>query len=79
MGNSVDEAIVLFVETNLANQKDCVKHQSCDDDAEEDYSQNEQCDLTQIKDNPSDIERNCEHDQTDAQRCEKIDRFTMTL
>lgn len=78
VSDSVDEAVVLFVAPDFADQEDRVQDQSGDDEQEEDNAQYEQGDLPPMQDNPPDVERHRQRDKADAQNDEKIDRFPLT-
>jgi hypothetical protein len=74
MRNCVDETVVLFVSADFSYEKDRVQHDTNDDRHEKDDAEDQQRNLAPIENNPSDVERNRECDQTCAKRNKECDR-----
>ena len=67
VGDRVDERIVLLVAPDLAHEKDGVEHEPADDYEEEDDAENQQQPLAPVEEDPPDIERYREGDETAAE------------
>ena len=55
VGDGIDKAVVLFVPSDFANQKDRVEDEACDNNEKEDDAQHEQRDLAPIEEDPSHV------------------------
>jgi len=69
VGYGVDEAVVLLVAANLADQEDCIPDQAGDQDGEEDNAKHQRHNLAPV-DDPGDIEDKRGRDHA----CTKHDR-----
>jgi len=78
MGDGVDKSVVLFVAADFADKEGCIENQAKDDCQKKNYPQYEERHLSPVKQNPTDIQGNCERNQTSAQCDEERYRFTST-
>jgi hypothetical protein len=76
--DGVDEGVVLLVATDFAYEEGCVEDEPRDDQDEEDDAEDKQRHLAPVEQNPADVERQRERDQTDAEREEEDDRLATT-
>jgi hypothetical protein len=78
MGDGIDKCIVLLVAPDLTNQESGIEDQAKDDEEKEDDPKNKQRHLAPVEDDPTDIERNCQRNETSSKRDEKRNRPTTT-
>jgi hypothetical protein len=71
VGHGVDERIVLLVEPDLANQEGRIKDETGDDGRENETPDEEGNNFSKGKHHPSDIERDCQCHEADAEGDEK--------
>src|SRR5258705_13852147 len=74
MSDSIDKCIVLLVAADLTNQESGIEDQAEDDEDEEDDPKNKQGHLAPVENDPTDIERNCQRNETSSKRDEKRNR-----
>jgi hypothetical protein len=70
----VDEAIVLLAAAKFAYQEAGIHDHAGDNEGEEDNSKEQQYAFAPVQNDPTNVERNGERNQTDAQAKEKDDR-----
>jgi hypothetical protein len=72
VGNSVEEAVLLFVAAHLSNQEDGVQDYAGNDETEKQHAQDKRHDLAPVEDDPTDIEhqrhRSDKHAEGDGKR-----------
>ncbi len=68
VGYRVDEAVLLLVAADFAHQKNCVEDKSDDQKSEEGDADDERGETTPIEDDPAELQRDCDADQTDTER-----------
>jgi hypothetical protein len=78
MSNRVDKSIVLLVAAYLANEEGSVENETSDYQQEKDYAENQQGDFARVEQNPANIQRHSQRDQTSAERYEECYRLTTT-
>src|SRR5205085_1359065 len=66
--DGVYESVVLLIATYLADQKGCVEHNAKDQDHKKHHPEDEQHDFTEVENDPTNVQRNRQRDQTRAQR-----------
>ena len=66
VGDRVDEAIVLLVAANLAQQENRIENQPRRDGAEEDYAQENFDAFAPVEDDPAESDRDCDAGEADA-------------
>src|SRR4029077_6833281 len=74
MRNCVDKTVVLFISVYFPYEKNRVQHDTNDDRHEKDDAEDQLRNLAPIENNPSDVERDCECDQTCTKRNKECDR-----
>src|SRR6516162_2085020 len=74
MRDRVNEAVVLLVTPNLANQKDSIEHQASGDRAEEQYAKEDFDSFAPGEDDPAKAYRRGNRRQADAKDQEENDR-----
>src|SRR5262249_39669486 len=74
--NCIDKTVVLFVSAYFPDEEDCVQHDADDDRHEEDDAEDQLRNLTPVENNPPDVERDCECDQTCTKRNEEGNRLS---
>ena len=79
MGDRIDKTVVLLVAADLANEVDRVEDQPGDDQQKEEDSKDEQRQLSPVKDDPPDIERDGQGDQARTENGKEVDRFSIAL
>jgi hypothetical protein len=67
VGNGVDEAVVLLAAANFTQQKGGVHDHARNDHGKKDHPEEQQHSLAPVEDDPSDIERNRQRHQANAQ------------
>ena len=73
MGNRVDEAVVLLITANFADQKNRVENEAGNDD-EKKYAAEEKFEaFAPVEDDPADVQRERRRNQANAQRDEEVD------
>src|SRR5271169_3449391 len=73
MGDGVQEAVLLLVSPDLADEKDGVYDQPCDQYAEENDAQHERNNLPPMKDDPTDVEYDRQGNETSPEGDEECD------
>ena len=71
VSDGIDERIVLFVATYLADQKSRVQYDAEDQYDKENNAENQQRDFTPVENNPTDIQRHGECDEARTERNEE--------
>jgi hypothetical protein len=74
MRNRVDKTVVLFISAYFSYEKDRVQHDTNDDGHEKNDAEDQLRNLAPIENNPSDVERDRECDQTCTERNKERDR-----
>ena len=69
----VDKAVVLFAAANFAQKEGCIHDHARDDQSKKDDAEEQQHSLAPVKDDPSNIQRDRECDQADAQAEKEYD------
>ena len=78
MGNSVDEAIMLLIAANFADQKNRIENEPGNDD-EKEYAAEEKFEaFAPVEDDPADVQRERRRNQANAQRDEEVDGLLPT-
>ena len=75
VGDGVDEAVVLLVAANFADQKNRIEDEARNDGAKKNDAQKNLDALAPVEDDPAAANRTGERCQANAQREEEIDRF----
>src|SRR5579864_5024233 len=72
--DGVDEAVMLLVAPDFAHKKDGIQDHASDDQRKEDDAEEQQHAFAPVEDDPSDVERDGQGDQTNAQAQKEDDR-----
>ena len=75
MGDRVDEAVVLLVAANFADQKNRIEDQPRDNDQKKYGAEKKLQTFAPVQDDPTDVQHDRRRNQANAQRDEKIDRL----
>ena len=75
MGDGVKEAVLLLVTANFSHQKNCIRHQSRDQQSKQDDAKNKRHHLAPMENNPADVQRDRCRNQARSQHDEKRHRF----
>src|SRR5579859_2294823 len=75
VGYRVDEAVVLLIAANLADQKNCIEDEPGDDGAEKDNAEKDLDAFTPVEDDPSAANGEGKRRQAHAERQEERNRF----
>ena len=75
MGDGVDEAVVLLVAADFADQKNRIEDEAGDDGAKKNDAQKDLDALAPVEDDPAAADRTGQRRQANAQREEKINRL----
>ena len=75
MGDGIEEAVLLLISPDLSDQEDGVDHESRNEQSEKDDAKYEWYDLTPVENDPTDIEYDCQGDETNPQHNKEHDRF----
>lgn len=67
MSDGIQERIMLLVAADLADKKDRIQDEPCDDQRKKYNAKSEQSDLSQIKNDPPNIQRDRQHRQADSE------------
>ena len=78
VSDRVNERIVLFVASYLANEESGVEDDTGDDQEEKDDAKNQQRDFAGVEQNPANIQRDSQRHQASAQGDEEGYRLTAT-
>ena len=75
VSNGIDEAVMLLIPANLADQKDRVQDEPGDDGAEKDDAQEDLDAFTPVEDDPAAAHRKSHRREADAEGQEECNRF----
>jgi hypothetical protein len=75
MGDRIEKCVVAFVPADFADDEDGIDDEAGDDDAKENNAEYQWNDAAPMIDNPTDIEKNGQGNETRAKRNEKGNRF----
>ena len=73
MADGIEKRILALVAADLPHQKDRIKHNARNEQAEEDNAKHSECDRAVVQDEPPDLQRNRKTHKQDAQRDEEGD------
>src|SRR5690242_13008512 len=65
---------MLFVASNLPHQKRRIKHDACNDQRHQQNAENQQKACSPVQQNPADVKKDRDQNETSAKRDEKRDR-----
>ena len=75
MRDGIEEAVLLLISPDLADKKDCIDDQPCDEHTEKNDAEDERNNLPPVKDDPTDIEDDRQGYETSPERDEECDSF----
>jgi hypothetical protein len=75
VGDSIEKAVLLLIPPNLADKKDGVYDQSCDQHTEENDAENKWHHLPPVKNDPADVEGDRQGNKTSPESDEERDGF----
>lgn len=78
MSDGIDESVVLFVAAYFSNQEGGIEYQAGNYQGEKDYAKNEQGNFAGVQQNPTDVQRHGNRDETSPERYEEGDGFATT-
>lgn len=75
MGDGIEEAVLLFVSPNFADQKDRVHDQTRDQQSEENNSEDERDNLPPVENNPANVQGDRQGHKADPEHDKEDDGF----
>src|SRR5215471_6979617 len=78
MRHGVNKTVVVLTASHLSHEEDCIYHHSRNQESKEHDPEKQQHAFAPVEDDPTDVERDCERHQADAQNDEEYDGSTPT-